>query len=127
MLMAAGSTTTRTSQAPTSTVAFQEDDRPRLFTQAVSANQNSAYTVSAAHHRSTLPSGPEDPKPPEISTPINDTPTAAARTSMARKASFAVTKLRAETGWESVRARVPCSRSPDNTLKLRASTSRGSR
>ena len=127
MLMAAGSTTTSTSQAPTSTVAFHGDDLPRLFTHAVRENQNSAYTVSAAHHSSALPVGSVDPRLPAISIPISENPMVTAMTSIARNPSFVATMRRADTGWESVSARVPCSRSPDSTLKLKASTSRGSR
>ena len=42
MLIAAGSTTTRTSHAPTRTVAFQAEDRPSvLIHAAASANQKS--------------------------------------------------------------------------------------
>ena len=48
-------------------------------------------------------------------------------TRRARNASFAATTPRADTGCESVSASVPCSRSSERTLKLRASTSSGSR
>ena len=124
MLTAAGSTTTRTSHAPTRTVAFQADDRRRLFTHAASANQNSPYSITAAHQRKTLP---DARKPPVATMPSSETPAARPTTRNARNASFAPTTRRADTGCDSVRASVPCSRSSESTLKPRARTSSGSR